>query len=328
MAGLKATGWSGRVGAIAVHCAALLGMLALLLSLSGVALGGEAPAGKQNPLDQPMIFSIVRSAAGYCEPNCPEWIYGEGQIVARTPEAFRKILKKAGERRLPLLIVSPGGNVMAAIEMGRMVRKRGMDVEVSATRFVGCSPRDTGCKPDGAAEGEYRGAAFSAGAFCWSACPLVLAAGERRLSSQWSHTGVHQITTVYERERVYFRERFRYVDGKKKVISRKVVSRKKAGTKTSTKLPKSTRRALVAYFKDMGIRQTLLDAMLSTTPDKIRKLEPEEMLGMHLITEVTATGLLADPLSCTGRDRPGNCIARNPEPLTKAVPQAPPPHRI
>ena len=70
-----------------------------------------------NPLELPMMFSIVRSGAGYCEPNCPEWIYGEGQIVAGTPAAFRKILKKAGDRKLPLLIVSPGGNVMAALEM-------------------------------------------------------------------------------------------------------------------------------------------------------------------------------------------------------------------
>jgi hypothetical protein len=271
-----------------------------------------------------MIFSVVRSAAGYCEPNCPEWIYGEGQIVGATPGAFKKILKKAGDRKLPLLIVSPGGNVTAALEMGRIIRKRGMSVEVSATRFFACNPRDKTCKPDGALAGEYKGMAYSAGAFCWSACPLILAAGERRISSQWSHTGVHQITTVYAKERVYFKERYRIVNGKKKVISRKVVSRKKAGTESSTKLPKSTRKALLAYFRDMGIEKRILDTMLSTPPDKIRKLEPAEMLDLNLITEISSSDVLANPGICTGGAVPDNCIMRNPEPLTRINPQGAP----
>lgn len=277
-----------------------------------------------NPLDQPMVFSIVRSAAGFCEPSCPEWIYAEGQIVGASPAAFKKILKKAGDRKLPLLIVSPGGNVTAALEMGRIIRKRGMNVEVSATRFISCSPRDDKCTPDGPLKGEYRGMAFSAGAFCWSACPLILAAGERRISSQWSHTGVHQITTVYARERVYFKEKYRVVNGKKKVISRKVVSRKKAGTQSSTKLPKKTRKALLAYFKEMGIENRILDAMLSTPPDQIRRLEPVEMLGLKLITEMSPSDVLANPSICAARAVPENCIMRNPEPLTDIKPQGEP----
>lgn len=301
-----------------------------VIALALAAMPASAAAAKEkrektvNPLDLPMVFSIVRSAAGYCEPNCPEWIYGEGQIVAATPAAFKKILRKAGDRKLPLLIVSPGGNVTAALEMGRMIRKRGMSVEVSATRFFACNPRDKTCRPDGVAEGEYKGLAYSAGAFCWSACPLVLAAGERRISSQWSHTGVHQITTVYAKERVYFKERYRIVNGKKKVISRKVVSRKKAGTQSSTKLPKSTRKALLAYFKDMGIEKRILDAMLSTPPDRIRRLEPAEMLGLNLITEIASSDVLANPGICAGRSAPANCIMRNPEPLTTIQPQGAP----
>jgi hypothetical protein len=280
-----------------------------------------------NPLEQPMMFSIVRSGAGYCEPNCPEWIYAEGQIVAATPAAFRKVLKQAGDRKLPLLIVSPGGNVMAALEMGRMVRKLNIDVEVSATRFIACSPRQEDCAPNGPDKGQYLGIAFSAGAFCWSACPLVLAAGGHRYSSQWAHTGVHQITTVYSRERVYFKERYRIINGKKKVISRKVVKRKNAGTQSSTKLPKSTRKALLAYFKDMGIKKKLLDAMLSTPPDKIRRLEPAEMLDLGLISELTSSDTLADPERCAERERPGHCVIRNPEPTTTILPQGKPGNR-
>lgn len=286
-----------------------------------VAAEMEAVKSKVNPLEQPMMFSIVRSGAGYCEPNCPEWIYGEGQIVTGTPDAFKKVLKLAGDRKLPLLIVSPGGNVMAALEIGRIVRKLRMDVEVSATRFVVCSPRQEDCKPPGPEKNQYLGIAFSAGAFCWSACPLILAAGERRYSSQWAHTGVHQITTVYARERVYFKERYRIINGKKKVISRKVVKRKNAGTQSSTKLPKATRKALLGYLKEMGVGKKLLDAMLSTPPDKIRRLEPNEMLDLGLITELTSSDVLADPERCAERERPGHCVIRNPSPRTAITPQ-------
>lgn len=304
--------------------------LALIPVLAAAAWGGAALAAAKdapksvNPLEQPMVFSIVRSGAGYCEPSCPEWIYGEGQIVSGTPEAFRKILKKAGDRKLPLIIMSPGGNVMASLEMGRIVRKRGIEVEVSATRFVGCAPHDKDCEPDGPEKGEYRGIAFSAGAFCWSACPLILAAGEKRYSSQWAHTGVHQITTVYAKERVYFRERYRVVNGKKKVISRKVVKRKNAGTESTTRLPKATRKALLGYLKEMGVGKKLLDAMLSTPPDKIRRLEPAEMLALGLISELTSTDVLADPERCAERKRPDHCVMRNPTPATMIVPQGRP----
>jgi hypothetical protein len=278
----------------------------------------------QNPFDAPMIFVIVRSNAGYCEPYCPEWIYGEGQIEAGTPAAFRKILTQLGDRHLPLILLSPGGNVEAAVEIGRIIRQNAIPVQIGYTRFYNCSPRDEGCEGDSPQKGEFRGMAMVNGAFCWSACPLILAGGERRLSSEWSHTGVHQVTTVYQRERVYYRERFRMVDGKKKVISRKVVSRKKDGTQSTTKLPKATRRMLTGYFRDMGIEKNLLDAMLSTTPDKIRNLTPAEMLDMHLITELSTTDLLTNPMLCAHEEAPDNCIMRSPIPQTSALPQSPP----
>jgi hypothetical protein len=282
---------------------------------------GDKPA---NPFDLPMFFTIVRSNAGYCEPYCPEWIYGEGQIEADTPVAFKRVLQQVGDRHLPLIIMSPGGNVEAAIEMGRLVRQNKIAVQVGYTRFINCSPRDRNCVGDSPKKGEFRGMAMVNGAFCWSACPLILAGGERRLSSEWSYTGVHQVTTVYQREQVFYRERYRIVNGKKKVISRKIVSRKKAGTQATTRLPKATRNLLIGYFSDMGIEKTLLDAMLSTTPDKIRNLTPAEMLGMHLITELSNTEMLTNPMLCAHDTAPENCIMRNPEPQTSVTPQNPP----
>jgi hypothetical protein len=309
----------------------IAGSLLVLVLAAAIAVPPTLAAGKRtnadkpaNPFDLPMFFTIVRSNAGYCEPFCPEWIYGEGQIEQGTPVAFKKILEQMGDRHLPLILMSPGGNVEAAIEMGRIIRKKKIAVQIGYTRFYNCSPRDKDCVGDSPAKGEFRGMAMVNGAFCWSACPLILAGGERRLSSEWSYTGVHQVTTVYQREQILYRERYKLVNGKKKIISRKILSRKKAGTQSTTRLPKATRKLLTGYFRDMGVEKVLLDAMLSTTPDKIRNLTPVEMLDMHLITELSNTDMLTNPMLCAHDSAPENCIMRNPVPQTSVLPQAPP----
>jgi hypothetical protein len=258
--------------------------------------------------ERPMTFAIVRSSSGYCEPVCPEWIYGEGQIVSTTPAAFKKVLKKVGDRQLPLIITSPGGDVDAAMALGRLIRKKQLSVEVGYTRFVTCRPTDDDCKPDGARKGEYYGTVAVAGSFCWSACPLVLAGGETRFSSRWSYTGVHQVTTIYQRQKIYYKERYEIVDGKKKVVSREEIRRKDMGARSSTKMPKSTRKSLTAYLKTMGVDLALLDFMELATPDKIRTLEPVEMLKIGLITELSSTDMLTTPQACLTPDRPANCI--------------------
>lgn len=297
-------------------------MLAALAVTCGAGAGaGELPA---SPFDQPMIFAIVRSSAANCEPNCPEWIYAEGQIRQETPAAFRKILKRAGGRRLPLILLSPGGNVDAAMEMGRIVRDRRMPVEVGFTRFATCRPRDKGCAGDGVAKGEFRGLAIAEGAFCWSACPLVLAAGAERYSSLLSSTGVHQVTTVYQREKVYFRERYRIVNGEKKVVSRKIISREAAGTTKTTKLPRKTRSLLNAYFKEMGVGRDLIAIMQSTPSNKIRRLKPEELLDLRLVTAITPDVYLGDPGICMGEKPPAHCILRPEYGVAEATPPAMP----
>ena len=58
-----------------------------------------------------MNFQIMRASKPECEPNCPEWIYAEGEIIAGTPAKFNQILRIAGKSTLPLVIQSGGGDV-------------------------------------------------------------------------------------------------------------------------------------------------------------------------------------------------------------------------
>jgi hypothetical protein len=64
--------------------------------------------------------------------------------------------------------------------------------------------------------------------------------------------------------------------------------------------------------------------MLSTPPDRIRRLEPTEMLELGLISELTSSDTLANPERCVGPHRPDHCVTRNPEPATAILPQGRP----
>lgn len=281
----------------------LLALLALSV-FSVPALAGAAQAD-----GQAMVFSIVRNAAPGCEPNCPEWIFAEGKIVGNSPSGLKRILKQAGKRRLPVLINSPGGDIDAAIAMGRMIRARGLDTGVSTTRFKGCTPRDPDCRLPPRNQGAYSGNAYSGGAFCMSACPLMLAGGIERLASPWSYVGVHQVTTVYREAKVTYKTRYRIVDGKKKIVDRTVASRGPTRTRTTTKLSKPIRKKLTGYFSEMGIRTATLDAMLSTPPNEMRQLPENEMLELKLITRFGTADMLVASAICRQAVPADNCRA-------------------
>jgi hypothetical protein len=138
-----------------------------------------------------MRFALVRGSDA-CDPDCPEWISAEGVIGPDTPDTFEMLLDALDGRRLPLLIDSVGGDLAAALRMGRLVRQRGLDVAVARTRFVGCTPEDFKCGSEG---GPFWGAAIDKGE-CRAACPLVLAGGARRTVGLRAEVTVHRLPTA------------------------------------------------------------------------------------------------------------------------------------
>ncbi|MGR9176943.1 hypothetical protein ACU8OR_15475 [Rhizobium leguminosarum] len=255
----------------------------LLLTLPIGAVTSQA-AEEKKAAQPPMNFILVRSFL--CRENCPEWISAEGRITSDTPARLRKILKKIGGRKLPVVFRSEGGDVDAAYAMGRIIRKAGLETAVGGTRLKGCPVGDTRCEAAIAKDGASGGYTYSAGAYCLSACPLALAGGASRVSSQWAFIGVHQITTVYNKVRVSYRIEYKIVNGKKKEISRKEVGRKVAGQSSSTKLGKKATAALTAYLKEMGVSEDVIGLMMSATPDNINIVPAAEALRTGLITDM------------------------------------------
>lgn len=257
-----------------------LGSMAMLAFLPlAVAAEAQVPGA-------PMQFMLVHAdpGSGDCRPEgCVDWIAAEGMIDARSPGDLRKLLASIGNRKLPVIVNSPGGNVAAAMEMGEIIRKHGLSVAVGGTRLQSCPSGQPLCG-DGWRAGA-KGTIYSAGSECLSACPFVLAAGVRRVISPFGIVGVHQARTTYDKERIVYRLKYRIVNGRKHIISRQELSRKFVGLYDSTKLSKSQRSKFLAYFREMGVDRSILDLAMSAAPTSIRLVTPDEAMKLGLMTD-------------------------------------------
>ncbi len=280
--------------------------LVSLLAVGSAAFAAETKKSEPDP-DAPMRFVVVRSNAPGCEPTCPEWISAEGAITAKSPALLKAVLKTLGRRKLPIVVNSPGGDVDAAIVMGRMIRKNKLDIAVGRTWFVGCEPGVKNCKANDAKGSRYIGNPYVLGSYCASACPMMLAGGTRRLVGPLAYLGVHQITTTIVQMNVQYQVRYRIVKGKKRVISKKIVSRKNTGSYKTYEMSKAVERKLAAYFKEMGVDLSVIETMKSTPASEIQQIDLGDMLTMKLVTSEDAVSLLTNPSLCTLEPLASNC---------------------
>ncbi|TIN94042.1 MAG: hypothetical protein E5Y06_17920 [Mesorhizobium sp.] len=268
-----------------------------------------AQAEEEQPDIPPMRFAVVRSSAPGCEPNCPEWISAEGTIEAGTPALFKRALKTLAGRQLPVVVNSPGGNVEAALALGRLIRKNKLDAAVGTTVFTGCEPRMKNCTDkdkDGKAAG-YFGMAYDSGAMCNSACPLMFSGGVRRVAGDFAYLGVHQITTTFQRTKLVYRTTYRIVNGKKKIISTRIVSRKNAGSYKTYEMSKGVEKRLAAYLKEMGVDQGVLETMKQTQASDIRQIALDAMLRMKLVTSLDSVDVMTGGAACRPEQPQANC---------------------
>ncbi|TIT97888.1 MAG: hypothetical protein E5W55_07920 [Mesorhizobium sp.] len=252
-----------------------------------------------------MQFAFVRSNAPGCEPTCPEWISAEGAIQADTPALFKRVLKILDGRKLPIVVNSPGGDVNAALALGRLIRKNKLDIAVGKTQ---CDRSVSNCTTY--SEGviiHYRGDSFDAGAMCNSACPLMFAGGVRRLVGDQAFLGVHQITTTYVRTRRQYRTTYRVVHGKKYMVTTETITQDNAGGYKTYKMSKSLEKKLAGYFSEMGVEKGVLVTMKNTPASAIHQLESQSMLRMKLVTSLDSLDLLTGASICRASPMPENC---------------------
>jgi hypothetical protein len=147
--------------------ALLFGALAIV-----AAFGGNARA-------EEMTFNVTTIGdATICGRTCPAIIAANGEITNRTPSVFLDFLQRnsthAGLHAI-ILLNSPGGKVVASMELGRMFRRLGAAAIVA--------------RVDDGAPG-----ALLAGK-CFSACVYALIGGKKRVIPPQSEVGIHRMFT-------------------------------------------------------------------------------------------------------------------------------------
>jgi hypothetical protein len=292
----------------------LLALLAVILALGdcGSTLAAKKKSAPPSPPKQiyeaPMTVVIVRNSVPLCEPDCPEWIAAEGEITDGTPAKFRDVFKRMGKKQLPIIIRSPGGSINAALEIGKMIRKRKLDVAVGSTRFEECAPDQKSCKLQKGNKGIYRGTAWSYYGFCNSACPLILASGTTRLASAETLVGVHKPKIVWSQERVYYRETYRMVNGKKKVLKRTVTSRKRGKDKVTFEFGKQLRKKLAKYYASMGVDPAIMVDSEKAAHKDMEILHGDRLDALKLRTSSKNAGALTDWNICRREPVVRNCV--------------------
>ena len=126
-----------------------------------------------------MSFRVVPIGAR-CGDTCPRMIAAEGEIELDTPETFLAFVKANVDQPNLLAIValsSEGGRVLAAIELGTILRRLGMAAVVERAVEL----------PDGRTR--------FAGTGCYSACAYMLMGGKRRVVPAESEVGIHRMFT-------------------------------------------------------------------------------------------------------------------------------------
>ena len=138
-------------------------------AVSILAFGGGAQAD--------MRFSLT-TIGGACGARCPQAIVADGEITESTPDefiAFVRANSQARDVRSVVLLNSPGGKVVASMELGRVFRKVGAATVVARAVSDG----------DGRSH-------LTAGR-CFSACVYALMGGRKRVVPAQSLVGVHRM---------------------------------------------------------------------------------------------------------------------------------------
>jgi hypothetical protein len=226
-------------------------------------------AGSMEILKRPMTVTVVRGSHLKCEPLCPQWIAAEGQITTETPALFQKVLHELGDAKLPILLDSRGGDLDAAIAIGKMIHERKMTVAIASTGYINCDPRTQHCFKGGKPENIYRGFALHDG-LCLSTCILVVAGGKIRLA-KW-------------------------------------LASDHLSTFDPKKSPEEIIAKIERYLAATMGNSAVLQLMLKATENEYYHFPPEILRDASIVTSDEKAQALVDRKSCEGAAPARNCV--------------------
>jgi hypothetical protein len=126
---------------------------------------------------QPMSFRLLAlEDSGRCGTQCAQAIVADGEITNSTPQEFLSFIANnlQGNVRSVVFLNSPGGRVVASMELGKLFRKLGVAAIVAQAGQT------------------YGGTALATG-HCYSACVYALMGARKRVIPPQSKVGVHRM---------------------------------------------------------------------------------------------------------------------------------------
>ena len=213
----------------------------VLLTCASLVVGAPIAAAVEE-----MGFRVVSLGNGRCGARCPQVIAAQGEIIEGTPDAFLNFVREnvgGGKLHGIVLLDSPGGKVVASMELGQAIRRLGMAVIVARPAA------------------DQSGAEMAlVGGRCYSACVYALMGGRRRVIPPQSRVGVHRMfnysTSFDLAEGGLVRER-NYDDG-------------------------GMRAMLSHYANSMGVSKDLVYLAERTSPDQLYMLTGAEIARWRL----------------------------------------------
>ena len=111
-------------------------------------------------------------------------IFLEGEIDAGAPARLAPVLKRAEETGADVYLDSPGGSLLAGMEIGRMLRRAGANTHVGSAVMKKPDPRYPGAQLMESLPGG-----------CYSSCALAYLGGVYRYINDGSRYGVHRFSS-------------------------------------------------------------------------------------------------------------------------------------
>ena len=294
------------------------GIISLVVSgcLVATAMAGAARApapeakGPDANLLPQIVFYVAKGPPGACGPGCSEWIAAEGTIDPAAEPRLWELLRKLGnDRKPPVYFHSPGGDVTAGLQIGRLLRARGLTVGVGWTLPATCDRQDPSapaCDTLKRSGRELPAELDISAGFCASSCSYTILGGAVRNIGVGAKVGIHDM---------YMSPTFRSFDGNGRIVDQpQVVSA------DSARIALAQRYGVIAaYLNQMGISLDLAKAAHSIPSNKLHVLTREELVafGIDRRDAVESGWSLVDKSSGVGavnqietRDGKGGAVRR------------------
>lgn len=216
-------------------------LLAALLAAAWLALCAATPAAADA-----MAFRLASVGEGDgCHKTCAEVIAAEGEIDNDTADRFVAFLAdhlEDHDLRPVVLIQSPGGTVVGAMQLGMVFRKIGAAVIVATAYDVAGSPEIEVGPGD-----------------CMSACVYAFIGGKRRVVPPVSRLGIHRM-----------------------VINEQVMSASGGLETQRTFGSSDIVSSLAAYTKAMGVDPKVIGYAETISPDALHVVTASEIARWRL----------------------------------------------